>query len=113
MIGFTALLGTFTVTYTRVRIDESRSTMFDQGLTPLASGDVRPIPGHAGEHRRSWFGDVPNHWRADERSGAGAPRVGAGRERVEPEECPAVRRGILLFWRSVGGHLPVRDQRVW
>ena len=41
MIGFTALLGTFTVTYTRVRIDESRRTMFDQGLTSLASRDVR------------------------------------------------------------------------
>ena len=41
VIGFAALVGTFTVTYTRARIDESRRTMFDQGLASLASRDVR------------------------------------------------------------------------
>ena len=39
--GFAALAGSFAVTYTRARVDESRRTMFDRGLTSLASRDVR------------------------------------------------------------------------
>ena len=39
--GFAALAGSFAVTYTRARIDESRRTMFDNGITSLASRDVR------------------------------------------------------------------------
>ena len=39
--GFAALVGTFSVTYTRARIDESRRSMFDQGLASFASRDVR------------------------------------------------------------------------
>jgi len=39
--GFVALIGTFSVTYTRARIDATRRTMFDQGLSSLASRDVR------------------------------------------------------------------------
>ena len=39
--GFAALAGSFAVTYTRARVDESRRTMFDSGITSLASRDVR------------------------------------------------------------------------
>ena len=39
--GFAALVGTFSVTYTRARIDESRRSMFDRGLSSVASRDVR------------------------------------------------------------------------
>ena len=39
--GFAALAGSFAVTYTRARVDESRRTMFDNGITSLASRDVR------------------------------------------------------------------------
>ena len=39
--GFAALAGSFIVTYTRARIDETRRTMFDRGITSLASRDVR------------------------------------------------------------------------
>ena len=39
--GFAALSGSFAVTYTRARIEESRRTMFDRGLSSLASRDVR------------------------------------------------------------------------
>ena len=39
--GFAALSGSFIVTYTRARIEESRRTMFDRGLSSLASRDVR------------------------------------------------------------------------
>jgi hypothetical protein len=39
--GFAALVGTFSVTYTRARIDEPRRSIFDQGLSSLASRDVR------------------------------------------------------------------------
>ncbi len=39
--GFAALAGSFAVTYTRARVDESRRTMFDRGFTSLASRDVR------------------------------------------------------------------------
>jgi phosphatidylglycerophosphate synthase len=41
VIGFAALAGTYTVTYTRARIDEAHRVMFDRGLTSLASRDVR------------------------------------------------------------------------
>ena len=39
--GFAALAGSFTVTYTRARIDETRRTLFDRGLVSVASRDVR------------------------------------------------------------------------
>ena len=39
--GFAALLGTFSVTYTRARVDESHRTLFDRGLPSLASRDTR------------------------------------------------------------------------
>ena len=39
--GFAALAGSFAVTYTRARIDESQRTLFDRGLASLASRDVR------------------------------------------------------------------------
>ena len=39
--GFAALAGSFAVTYTRARVDETRRTMFDRGVTSLASRDVR------------------------------------------------------------------------
>lgn len=39
--GFAALSGSFAVTYTRARVDESRRTMFDRGVASLASRDVR------------------------------------------------------------------------
>ena len=39
--GFVALAGSFTVTYTRARIDEARRTLFDRGLVSMASRDVR------------------------------------------------------------------------
>lgn len=39
--GFAALAGSFVVTYTRARVDESRRTMFDRGVASLASRDVR------------------------------------------------------------------------
>ena len=39
--GFVALAGSFTLTYTRARIDEARRTLFDRGLVSLASRDVR------------------------------------------------------------------------
>ncbi len=39
--GFAALAGSFAVTYTRARVDESQRTMFDRGITSLASRDVR------------------------------------------------------------------------
>ncbi|MCY4582704.1 MAG: CDP-alcohol phosphatidyltransferase family protein [Chloroflexi bacterium] len=39
--GFAALAGSFAVTYTRARVDESQRTMFDSGITSLASRDVR------------------------------------------------------------------------
>ena len=39
--GFAALSGSFVVTYTRARIEDSRRTMFDRGLSSLASRDVR------------------------------------------------------------------------
>ncbi len=41
LAGFAALAGSFAVTYTRARVDESRRTMFDSGITSLASRDVR------------------------------------------------------------------------
>ncbi len=41
VVGFLALIGTFTVTYTRARVDESSRTMFDRGIASLASRDVR------------------------------------------------------------------------
>ena len=41
LAGFAALAGSFAVTYTRARVDESRRTMFDNGITSLASRDVR------------------------------------------------------------------------
>lgn len=41
IVGFAALAGSFAVTYTRARVDESRRTMFDNGITSLASRDVR------------------------------------------------------------------------
>lgn len=41
IVGFAALAGSFAVTYTRARVDESRRTMFDSGITSLASRDVR------------------------------------------------------------------------
>lgn len=46
--GFAALAGSFAVTYTRARVDESRRTMFDRGLTSLASRDVRLLGVMAG-----------------------------------------------------------------
>ncbi len=39
--GFAALAGSFAVTYTRARVDESQRSMFDRGITSLASRDVR------------------------------------------------------------------------
>ena len=39
--GFAALSGSFAVTYTRARIEEERRTMFDRGLSSIASRDVR------------------------------------------------------------------------
>jgi len=41
VVGFWALAGTFTVTYTRARIDISASRSFDRGITSMASRDVR------------------------------------------------------------------------
>ena len=41
VMGFAALMGSFGVTYSRARIDESRRTMFDRGLPSLASRDIR------------------------------------------------------------------------
>ena len=39
--GFWVMAGTFCVTYTRARVDQSRRNMFDSGVTSLASRDVR------------------------------------------------------------------------
>jgi CDP-L-myo-inositol myo-inositolphosphotransferase len=41
VIGFSALAGTFTVTYTRARIDAPTTRPFDRGITSAASRDVR------------------------------------------------------------------------
>jgi CDP-L-myo-inositol myo-inositolphosphotransferase len=41
IIGFCALAGTFTVTYTRARIDVQAVRLFDRGITSSASRDVR------------------------------------------------------------------------
>ena len=41
VVAFLAIIGTFTVTYTRARVEESRRTMFDRGISSLASRDVR------------------------------------------------------------------------
>jgi len=41
MVGFWALAGTFTVTYTRARIDVQAARPFDRGITSAASRDVR------------------------------------------------------------------------
>ena len=41
VVGFWALSGTFTVTYTRARIDISATRSFDRGITSVASRDVR------------------------------------------------------------------------
>ncbi len=46
--GFAALAGSFAVTYTRARLDDERRTMFDRGLTSLASRDVRMLGVMAG-----------------------------------------------------------------
>jgi len=41
IIGFWALAGTFTVTYTRARVDEDMQSLFDRGLTSISSRDIR------------------------------------------------------------------------
>ena len=41
VVGFSALAGTFTVTYTRARIDAPAARPFDRGITSAASRDVR------------------------------------------------------------------------
>ena len=41
VVGFWALAGTFTVTYTRARITASSARPFDRGITSAASRDVR------------------------------------------------------------------------
>jgi len=41
IIGFWALAGTFTVTYTRARVDEDTQGLFDRGLTSISSRDIR------------------------------------------------------------------------
>jgi len=40
-VGFVALAGSYTVTYTRARIDEGHRRMFDRGLSSMASRDLR------------------------------------------------------------------------
>ena len=41
VVGFWALAGTFTVTYTRARVDEDTRELFDRGLNSIASRDIR------------------------------------------------------------------------
>ena len=41
VVGFAALAGTFTVTYTRARIDNVPRSVFDRGITSAGSRDVR------------------------------------------------------------------------
>ena len=41
LITFAVLAGSFAATYTQARVDESRRTMFDNGITSLASRGVR------------------------------------------------------------------------
>lgn len=41
--GFAALAGSFAVTYTRARIGEAHRTMFDRGVSSLASRDIRML----------------------------------------------------------------------
>jgi len=41
VVGFLALAGTFVVTYTRARVDEATTALFDRGLTSIASRDIR------------------------------------------------------------------------
>ena len=41
LTGFWALAGTFAVTYTRAAIGTDQRTLFDRGITSLASRDVR------------------------------------------------------------------------
>ena len=41
VVGFAALVGAYIVTYTRARISEAHRTLFDRGITSLASRDVR------------------------------------------------------------------------
>ena len=41
VVGFWALSGSFTVTYTRARINSPSATPFDRGITSAASRDVR------------------------------------------------------------------------
>lgn len=40
-VGFAALMGSFTVTYTRARIEHVPRNVFDRGITSAASRDVR------------------------------------------------------------------------
>ena len=39
--GFWVMAGTFSVTYTRARIEQAQRNLFDRGITSLASRDVR------------------------------------------------------------------------
>ena len=41
VVGFLALAGTFTVTYTRARVDDAMTALFDRGITSIASRDIR------------------------------------------------------------------------
>ena len=41
VIGFLALAGTFAVTYTRARVDEAMTSLFDHGVMSIASRDIR------------------------------------------------------------------------
>ena len=41
VIGFWAMAGSFTVTYTRARVDEAAKGLFDRGITSIASRDIR------------------------------------------------------------------------
>ena len=41
VVGFLALAGTFTVTYTRARAGEAMTGLFDRGITSIASRDIR------------------------------------------------------------------------
>jgi hypothetical protein len=40
-VGFWALVGTFTVTYTRARMENVPRNVFDRGISSAASRDVR------------------------------------------------------------------------